>query len=85
MKVAIIGSRGCSYVDIGAYLPNTTTEIISGRTTQRVLAPLDRADFKSPCALHHGILRMVQRRDSPCGCPSVEPQTTHTNTLGTPI
>lgn len=30
MKVAIIGSRGCSYIDIGAYLPNTTTEIISG-------------------------------------------------------
>ena len=30
MKVAVIGSRGVTVKDLGQYLPNDTTEIISG-------------------------------------------------------
>lgn len=30
MKVAVIGSRGLSVSDLGRYLPETTTEIVSG-------------------------------------------------------
>ena len=30
MKVAIIGSRGLSVTDLGRYLPENTTEIVSG-------------------------------------------------------
>jgi hypothetical protein len=30
MKVALIGSRGIANVDVGAYLPDGTTEIVSG-------------------------------------------------------
>ena len=30
MKVAIIGSRNLNIVDIGKYLPENTTEIVSG-------------------------------------------------------
>lgn len=30
MKTAIIGSRGITDVDIGAYIPDNTTEIVSG-------------------------------------------------------
>ena len=30
MKVAVIGSRGLSVTDLGRYLPENTTEIVSG-------------------------------------------------------
>ena len=30
MKVAVIGSRGLSVSDLGRYLPENTTEIVSG-------------------------------------------------------
>lgn len=30
MKVAVIGSRGLTVSDLGRYLPETTTEIVSG-------------------------------------------------------
>lgn len=30
MKVAVIGSRGLSVTDLGRYLPQNTTEIVSG-------------------------------------------------------
>lgn len=30
MKIAIIGSRGITDLNIGAYLPENTTEIVSG-------------------------------------------------------
>ena len=30
MKIAVVGSRGISAVDIGAYLPENVTEIVSG-------------------------------------------------------
>ncbi|MCH5195585.1 MAG: DUF2493 domain-containing protein [Oscillospiraceae bacterium] len=48
MKVAVVGSRSLTVKDLGKYLPENTTEIISGGA-----AGIDRCAWKY--ALSHGI------------------------------